>query len=168
MNPNAAIPPATPWYRYRWPWILMTGPAVAVVAGVITMYIAFTHADPLVVDQYYKEGLAINRVLERDHAALARGYRATIVFNEDRTLMRVQLAGEDWPAELRLHFIHLTRSGLDREFSARLIQPGMYQAAARLPQAARWNVVLEDARRQWRLTGNWDPSEDRFVLSPAR
>jgi len=167
MTPNAILPPAMPWYRHPWPWILMAGPAVAVVAGFVTMYIAFTHADPLVIDQYYKEGLAINRVLERDHAALARGYRATIVFNEDRTLVRVQMAGEGLPAELRLHFIHLTRSGFDREFFARQIQPGIYQAFAQLPDAARWNVELEDAQRQWRLTGIWDPSEDRFVLEPG-
>lgn len=166
MNPNATIPPAIPWYRHPWPWILMTGPAAAVVAGFITMYIAFTHVDPLVVDQYYKEGLAINRVLERDHAALARGYRATIILNEERTLVRVQMTGEGLPAELHLRFIHLTRAGLDREFSARQIQPGMYQASARLPEAARWNVELEDAQRQWRLTGSWDPSADRFVLEP--
>jgi hypothetical protein len=144
----------------------MAGPAVAVVAGLVTMYIAFTHADPLVVDQYYKEGLAINRVLERDHAAQARGLRATVVLNGDRTVVHVQMAGEGLPAELRLHFIHLTRSGFDRELIARQIQPGMYQASARLPQAARWNVELEDAQRQWRLTGTWSPSEDRFVLEP--
>ena len=144
----------------------MTGPAIAVVAGFATMYIAFKHADPLVVDQYYKEGLAINRVLERDQIALARGYRAELVLNQARTLVRVQLTGEKLPAELRLHFIHLTRSGLDREFSVPQIQPGLYEAAIKLPEAARWSVELEDARKDWRLTGNWSPSGDRFVLAP--
>ena len=166
MNKNAIIRPATPWYRHPWPWILMSGPAIVVVAGFSTMYIAFTHVDPLVVDQYYKEGLAINRMLERDHTALARGYRATIVLNEDRTLVRVRMAGEKLPAELRLRFIHLTRSRLDRDFSARQIQPGLYQGSVQLPEAARWNVELEDAQLQWRLTGNWNPAEDRFVLEP--
>jgi uncharacterized protein len=167
MERNVIIPPANPWYRHPWPWILMTGPALAVAAGFVTMYIAFTHADPLVVDQYYKEGLAINRVLERDHAAMARGYRATIVLNEkDRTLVRVHMAGDRLPAELRLHFIHPTRSGLDREFFVRQIQPGWYEGSALLPKAPRWNVELEDAQRQWRLTGAWDPSEDQFVLEP--
>jgi hypothetical protein len=88
------------------------------------------------------------------------------VANEERTLVRVQMTGENLPAELRLHFIHLTRSGFDREFLAHQIQPGIYQASARLPKAARWNVELEDAQRQWRLTGSWDPSGDRIVLEP--
>ena len=166
MNPNAIVQVVTPWYRHPWPWILMAGPATAVVAGFATMYIAFTHADPLVVDQYYKEGLAINRVLERDHEALLRGYRATVVLNEGRTLVRVQLAGAMLPEVLRLHFIHPTKSGLDREFSMRQIQPGLYQGAAQLAQAMRWGVELEDAQRQWRLTGTWDQADDSFVLEP--
>lgn len=166
MNQNATIHPVTPWYREPWPWILMTGPAIAVVAGFATMVIAFTNADPLVVDQYYKEGLAINRVLQRDRVALLRGYRATIVLNEERTLVRVRVVGEMLPAELHLHFIHPTKSGLDRELSARQIQPGLYQGPVQLTDAVRWNVEVEDAQRQWRLTGVWNPADDRFVLEP--
>lgn len=164
MKHNALVQPATPWYREPWPWILMSGPTAAVIAGFATMYIAFTHVDPLVVDQYYKEGLAINRILDRDRAAQAGGYRAAVVVNEERTLVRVQMTGQDLPAELRLHFIHLTRAGFDRDFAARRIQPGLYQASIRLPEAVRWNVELEDAARHWRLTGVWSPAEETFVL----
>ena len=166
MNQNAIGHPVTPWYREPWPWILMAGPAIVVVAGFATLFIAFRYADPLVVDQYYKEGLAINRVLERDRTALLRGYRATIVLNEERTLVRVRITGEFRPAELHLHFIHPTKSGLDREFSVSQIQPGLYQGSVQLAQAVRWNVELEDAQRQWRLTGSWHPADDRFVLEP--
>ena len=34
-----------PWYRERWPWILMSGPAAVIVAGAITTWIAFASAD---------------------------------------------------------------------------------------------------------------------------
>lgn len=166
MNRNAIGHPVTPWYREPWPWILMAGPAIVVVAGFATMVIAFRYADPLVVDQYYKEGLAINRMLERDRTALLRGYRATIVLNEERTLVRVQMAGEMLPAELHLRFIHPTKSGLDRDLSAGQIQAGLYQGSLQLAQAVRWNVELEDAQRQWRLTGSWNAADDRFVLEP--
>ena len=164
ISRNPIGSPAIPWYRHPWPWILMAGPAVAVIAGFATMYSAFTHADPLVVDQYYKEGLAINRVLERDRAAAAGGYAATIVLNADRTLVRVRMAGESLPSELRLHFIHLTRSNLDRDFAISRIGPGLYQGSVVLPEAARWTVELEDTQRQWRLTGTWNVFEDGFVV----
>ena len=166
MKHNPILSPVTPWYREPWPWILMSGPAIAVVACLATMVIAFSNADPLVVGEYYKEGLAINRVLERDHAALLRGYRATIILNEERTLVRVRMLGEMLPEELRLRFNHPTKSGLDREFSARQIQPGLYQGPVQLAQAVRWNVELEDVARQWRLTGTWNPADDSFLLEP--
>ncbi len=34
-NPN-------PWYKEPWPWILMSGPAIVVVACIITIYLAFS------------------------------------------------------------------------------------------------------------------------------
>ena len=42
----------------------------------------------------------------------------------------------------------------------------LYQGPVHLAQAVRWNVELEDAQRQWRLTGSWHSSDDRFVLEP--
>ena len=39
-----------PWYRQMWPWILIAIPASAVVASAITLWLAITHEDPLVVD----------------------------------------------------------------------------------------------------------------------
>jgi len=164
MTDRALIHPTTPWYREPWPWILMAGPAAAVAAGVYTLYLALVWTDPLVVDNYYKEGLAINRVLARDHLASLRDYRAVVMLNQERTLVRIQLTGAELPDELRLHFIHPTKAGLDRQIGAKQIQPGLYEASVRLPAAMRWDVELGDAQLQWRLTGDWYPSEDRFVL----
>ena len=61
-------PSAKPWYREPWPWILMAGPAAVVVAGTVTAYIAFSGADRLVAEDYYKRGVEINRTIEsRSH-----------------------------------------------------------------------------------------------------
>jgi hypothetical protein len=164
MTQQALVHPAVPWYREPWPWILIAGPAIVVAAGFYTLYLAVVGADPLVVDNYYKEGLAINRVLARDHLALQRDYRAVVMLNENRTLVRVQLTGTELPAELRLHFIHPTKAGLDRHVSAKQIQAGLYEASVQLAAAGRWGIELGDSQQQWRLTGDWHPSEDRFVL----
>jgi len=37
---------AVPWYRQGWPWIVLLPPAIAVAGGVVTVYLAFSHADP--------------------------------------------------------------------------------------------------------------------------
>jgi len=153
-----------PWYREPWPWILMGGPAIVVVAAFATLYLAVRHADPLVVDNYYKEGLAINRVLARDHLAFERGDRALVMLNQDRTLLRIQLTGPRPPDQLRVRFTHPTKAGLDQLVIAQQIQPGLYEGTVRLAASLRWDIEVEDAREQWRLTGDWYASDDRFVL----
>ena len=39
-----------PWYRYPCPWVAIAIPAIAVVGGLFTLYLAISHPDPLVVD----------------------------------------------------------------------------------------------------------------------
>lgn len=61
----------TPWYAQRWPWLLMLGPALVVVVSSYTIYLAYSRQDAMVVDDYYKQGKAINQDLRRDRAASA-------------------------------------------------------------------------------------------------
>ena len=159
--------PPVPWYREPWPWILIALPGSVVVASFVTLYLAVTHADALVVDNYYKEGLAINRVLAHDHLAFQRGYRADVMLNQDRTMLRIRLTGEPLPAGLRVRFIHPTKGGLDELVLAREIQPGLYEGTMQLAAAVRWDIDLEDAAQTWRITGDWYPHDDHFVLEPS-
>ena len=39
-----------PWYRYPWPWVAIGIPAIAVLMGMTTLYLALTNPDYLVVD----------------------------------------------------------------------------------------------------------------------
>ena len=165
-RPDLGRPPV-PWYREPWPWILMAGPAIVVVASFVTLYLAVKHADALVVDNYYQEGLAINRVLAHDHLALQRGYRADVMLNHDRTMLRVRLTGAELPPALRVHFIHPTKGGLDEVVVAREIQPGLYEGKMQLAATRRWDIDLEDSAQTWRLTGDWYPGDDHFALEPS-
>ena len=58
-----------PWYREPWPWFLILLPMSAVVASMITIWLAVKSADGLVEDDYYKQGIGINKILDRDQAA---------------------------------------------------------------------------------------------------
>jgi len=42
--------PSMPWWRVRMVWLVISGPVAVIVAGVITMALAWTHRDPIVVD----------------------------------------------------------------------------------------------------------------------
>jgi hypothetical protein len=39
-----------PWYRQFWPWFIIALPASAVIAGFITLWLAMSRPDHLVVD----------------------------------------------------------------------------------------------------------------------
>jgi hypothetical protein len=45
-----------PWYRYPWPWVAIAIPAIAVIGGLFTLYLAISNPDPIVVDdEQYRE-----------------------------------------------------------------------------------------------------------------
>jgi hypothetical protein len=145
----------------------MAGPAAAIVAGVVTAWLAVAHDDALVVDNYYKEGLAINRRLSQDAAAAAGRYVAQVLFSVGAKRVRVHLVGEGGlPAGLALKLIHPTRAALDRAVRLEPLGGAWYEASVDLPGATRWRVQLEDSNQRWRLTGEWRPSEgDALTLA---
>ncbi|MGQ0579799.1 MAG: FixH family protein [Betaproteobacteria bacterium] len=154
-----------PWYREPWPWLLIAGPATVIVAGVVTAWIAMMNEDGLVADDYYKQGLAINQVIRRESAAAALDMRARVLFGENR--VRVLLTGSGLPRELVLRLVHRTRAGLDRE--VRLINRanGWYEGGLATTASGRWNLLLEDGDRSWRLTGDWDAAIQKSIQLPA-
>jgi len=58
-----------PWYRYGHVWLVISGPAVVVVAGIATAVIALRGADPVVEADYYRRGLEINKALAASERA---------------------------------------------------------------------------------------------------
>ena len=45
-----------PWYKEPWPWVAIAIPGAAVIMGIITLYLAVSNPDYLVVDeQQYRE-----------------------------------------------------------------------------------------------------------------
>lgn len=55
--------PPPPWWTFGHVWLLIAGPAVVVVAGFVTLWLALTRPDPVLAEDYYRRGLEINRTL---------------------------------------------------------------------------------------------------------
>jgi uncharacterized protein len=138
----------TPWYKEPWPWILMSGPAVVVVAGALTAWIAFATADGLVADDYYKRGLGVNAVLKREEAAAQRGIEARVERSEGQ--VRVRLHGAEPPA-LFLRLLHATRAGIDLRLRLARAPDGSYRADLPPLAAGHWRAVIADPRGEWRI-----------------
>ena len=54
-------PQSTPWYKPSYVWLVVALPLSAVVAGIITVIIAFKNSDSVVKDEYRKDGFAIQQ-----------------------------------------------------------------------------------------------------------
>jgi hypothetical protein len=142
------------WYREPWPWLLMAGPAVVVAAGIFTTWLAVKSNDGLVADDYYKQGVAINKTLARDERARALGLQGSLELAADETVVRLEMkAGAELPTRLHLVLSHATRAGLDRELILAGDARGWRGQALALPDG-HWRVVVEDEAKTWRLGGN--------------
>ena len=136
------------WYRQMWPWLLISGPGGVLVAGAITMWLAFSGADGVVAEDYYKQGRAINRRLAREGVARSQGIAATVALEEGR--IRVQLTGAAPPA-LFVHLAHATRAGHDVRLRLTRAASGDYEAPLEPLPRGRWRIVIEDPRGAWRI-----------------
>lgn len=145
-----------PWYRERWPWLLMAGPAIVIVAGIVTLWLAVVSNDGLVTDDYYKQGLAVNQRLQRDHKAGGLGLHADIMRSGDKVRLLLGADGQvNLPPAITLKLAHPTRSGLDQAVQMVAEGQGFYSGKLTGELAGRWLVSLEDPAGEWRLHGEW-------------
>ena len=155
-----------PWYREPWPWLLMAGPLAVVLAGIATTVLAVTSFDGLVADDYYKQGLGINRAIARDAQAKALGLTASVQFDPSHSRVRVVLPAHAAPATVSLSLVHPTRPDADQSVALARAEDGTYAGTLRPPQARVMQVRLEDGRRKWRLAGTWATKDDGLTLEP--
>lgn len=157
-----------PWWRHRWPWLLMTGPALVIVAGCVSAWLAVITSDGVAPE--YRLGLAIGQTLGRICSTAALGYRSDLALDRRRAELEVKLAGGNAPPyRLQMRLTHPTRAGLEQVIALQSVTKGVYRAASgRLP-AGRWLVTLEDEVGIWRLGGEWElVAGQPFVLGATQ
>jgi len=158
----------TPWHREPWVWLLIALPLSAVIGGLVTIYIAWATSDGLVVDDYYRQGKAINRILARDQAAAAHKLQATLAVDlqDKRLLLTLQAEDYDLPERLVLSLLHPTRKGHDQQLVLMQTGAGRYTGVIRALSQGDWHVQLE--ADDWRLSGRIQvPQAAPLILLPA-
>jgi uncharacterized protein len=68
---SAAPAPAAPWWKFGHVWLVIAGPAIVIVAGFVTLWLAMSRPDPVVAEDYYQRGIDINKTLEHPEKSLA-------------------------------------------------------------------------------------------------
>lgn len=50
-----------PWWKEPWPWLLISGPALAMIGCAVTIWVAMQHADRPIVDGVVRQGLLVRQ-----------------------------------------------------------------------------------------------------------
>lgn len=157
-----------PWYREPWPWILMTGPVIVIIAGIATAWIAVVSNDGLVADDYYKQGLAVNQRLQREQKAAELKVSADLMRSGQQIRVLLTNGNLDPVAGLKLKILHPTRAGADQLIDLRPEGQGVYRGELASGLQGRWYVMLEDPAGLWRLQGDWvADGEEPLRLAPG-
>jgi hypothetical protein len=157
-----------PWYRQFWPWALMVMPATAVVAGLYTYSLAASNRDGLVVDDYYKEGKAINRSLERGKLAAQMGLIGDLSIHGEKVQLLLNNPKLEAEQQLQLKLSHATIEGHDQSIALHKTGTGVWEGQIQTLAAGKWFVDLLPLGESWRLTGSMaDASVQSLKLEPA-
>ncbi|WP_026354428.1 FixH family protein [Massilia niastensis] len=151
---------SAPWYRHRWPWFLMIGPVLVLLAAAVTTWLALSRPDAMVVDDYYKQGKAINQDLRRDRVAsrLGLSFEARHDERSGRLTGHLQSFGAPVIAPFHIRLTHPTQPEKDLLLEALPDAAGRFSAALPQLEQTHWQVVVEGAARDWRLSRSWRPS----------
>jgi len=161
--------PSLPWYKYPFVWFALSIPAAAVISGIGMIWVAVATDDGLVADDYYKQGMSINKSLQRERRASDLGLSAD--FEYDRELSRVLLSFnkgelEQYPEVLSFHLEHATRAGSDKKIKLMHGLDNQYigYVKQKMP-AGVWHVEL--ATKEWRIGARINlASQKRIQLLP--
>jgi len=155
------------WRQEPLVWLLIGIPLSAVIMGVVMLTLAIQSWSGLVVDDYYRKGKQINRVLARDKLAYELGLAASFrTLESGRIEIRFAPDVSVIPGErIQLKLVHATRPGLDRDLYFDNRQLHLLEAELPIPGPGRWNLFLQTA--DWRLTGSLQyPQTSSAELGP--
>ncbi|MDV2856922.1 MULTISPECIES: FixH family protein [Oceanimonas] len=150
-----------PWYQQFWPWFLIVLPACVVVASLYTFYLANSHADSMVVDDYYKKGRAINQDLSELKEAERLGLIAELKLENGEIAIRMQ--GEHEAGEaIYLRLSHPTLEAQDVQALLSSDANGIYRLRPDHELLkGKWHLQLEAFDKRWRLQNTvYLPSSD--------
>ena len=173
--PASSLPDSDmlPWYRYTWPWVLIAIPFAAVLFGILMIYMVTLYPDDLMVDNYYKEGMAINQSLAMDAAAQALNVEA-VLLKVDAEQIQFAVQGVT-DSVVVLELFHVTNQALDQKW---LLYPEpdalesntlIYTAISEgievpLSMQGVWYLQLSGADDHWRLRERIKTPVQQLVL----
>ncbi|CAN5748073.1 hypothetical protein BH11PSE12_BH11PSE12_07610 [soil metagenome] len=167
------------WYKEPWLLLVVGGPLIVVCASIFTGVLAWRGSDKVVAEDYYKQGLMINKDLQRDAKARELQLSAVITLDLAGKRLRMQLASKGVLPETVQ--VSLASSGgkstsvteVVRRLPMKQLQDGSYEgdlsgtSSLSVETVKLLHVKVETT--DWRLTGDWfEPEQRQARLNPAK
>lgn len=157
-----------------WPIALFSIPFAAVLFGIVMITTALYFPDDVVVDQYYKEGMAINERIADSENARSLGIEARVEIEGER--VTVEITGSSNSLH-QLNFHHVTDE--NRDIELKLVKQGEHFVALdslnlvnQMNLAGVWyielvGVELDGIEAGWRLSRRVETPANHFELGAA-
>ena len=156
-----------PWYKQFWPWFLIAVPVITMVMGGVLLKLAISTQDSLVVDDYYKEGKAINASLAREHEAKRRNITADVSITEGSVVLEFHSGIPQDGNAVRLSFYHTTQQTKDFSILLSRDANGLYRGYSEAMVPGKWRMTLEPVDESWKIQQQiWLPAEQTISLKP--
>ena len=152
----------TAWYKQFWPWVIIFFPASAVIAGLITVGIAFKYGDTLVKDDWYKDGLAINQRLDKQKQAKILDINAQVTLDRAKKHLLLTLNNVDGLKTniVNVSLTHPTQPEKDAEYQAFYTPQGQFVIQLPAIPTGFYHITIDQQNTKWQLTGNLNFSND--------
>lgn len=140
-----------PWYKEFWPWFLIAVPIVTLIMGGVLLKLAISTEDSLVVDDYYKEGKAINATLDKQALARKRNITTDLTIDNGSIALKFHSGIPQEGNALKLSFYHVTLE--ERDISVLLSRDasGIYRGFIEQNMDGKWRVSLTPFDESWKI-----------------
>ncbi len=135
-----------------WLGLVVALPAVAVIASLSTVYVAFTNQDSMVKDNYYKEGLAINKDISQDSLAKSNRINAELDIAADGSVTLHLSSDMSPPDTIVLELIHNATSEKDLTIPLMIDEASTYRGQINKTLTGKWFVLASSSQQGWRIT----------------
>ncbi len=146
-----AIDMNVPWYKQFWPWFLIFLPASVVVACMFTIYLAITTADSMVVDDYSKKAMQINRDLRKLEYAREIGLSGSFSINNNIVSLDISVQKNKITLAPVLKMLLVHPADSDKDFSVILIRTQESILSSGNDMAERVRYVSQGNNQQVKL-----------------
>ncbi|MEX1222604.1 MAG: FixH family protein [Idiomarina sp.] len=157
-----------PWYKQVWPWVLISIPFSVIIAMAITLTIASQYSGtPMVVDEYYKKGRAINAEVSKVVAAQDLGISFEFTQQNQQFLLRFNSGEPEALTALQVSFYHSTLAERDLEVQLTANANGVFRGELPDINSGKWTITIRPFDDSWRLSQSiLLPTQEPIILKP--